>query len=152
MKHKRKVFFTLLLLLAIVLCMTGCRKQEKEKYPELKIDPETFSTGFRSELGSVPVIFLRSGDNTANAVFATMLSGQLKRSELGTYEIKKDVLTVTFPESGEVLVFIAANEVTMMLVKEQSTWKYVKWMPEGVLFHCVGTVPSEEMPSEDVIV
>ncbi len=146
MKHRSiQAFFAWILLLAMVLCMTGCRKQEKDKYPELKIDPEMFSTGFRSDLGSVPVIFLRSGDNTANAVFATMLSGQLKRSEIGTYEIKKDVLTVTFPESDEVIVFVVANETTLMLVKEQSTWKYVQQMPEGTPFYCIGTVPSEDV-------
>ena len=145
MKRRRiQLFFAGILLMAMIVCLTGCGLKP-EKFPELYIDPETFSTGFRSELRSVPVIFLRSGDNTANAVFATMLSGQLKRSELGTYEIKEDVLTVTFPESGEVVVFTIANEVTMMLVKEQSTWKYVKWMPEGTLFHCIGAVSSEDV-------
>ena len=145
MKRRRiQLFFAGILLIAMIVCLTGCGLKP-EKFPELYIDPETFSTGFRSELGSVPVIFLRSGDNTANAVFATMISGQLKRSELGTYEIKEDVLTVTFPESDEVIVFVVVNRDTIMLVQEKTTWKHIRRMPEGTLFHCIGAVSSEDV-------
>ncbi|MBQ9082669.1 MAG: hypothetical protein IJY28_04115 [Clostridia bacterium] len=150
MKYRSRRVLLAFLLLFGILCLSGCGQQE-QKHPELYIDPETFSTGFQSELRSVPAFFLRSEDNTVKAVFATALSGQLKRSESGTYEIKEGVLTVIFPESGERVVFVVANATTISLVKEQSTWKYLRQMPEGALFHCIGTVPSEKMPSEDVI-
>ncbi len=143
MKYRRLHVFLAGVLLLLVL-LTGCG-QKKKTYPELYIDPEMFSTGFQSERRSVPVFFLRSGDNTVKAVFATVLSGQLNRSESGTYEIKEDVLIVTFPESGEVLVFAIANATTLSLVKEQSTWKYIQWMPEGTLFYSIGYVESEDI-------